>query len=114
MNHTVELTNIIVGCFLIVIGILIKHARMYFLIAGYNTMPKERKQHFDIKGFSTLFRNCFILMGVIIIAGQYVLFWAGWKNGPLWIVTISVGCIIPYLILKGKKYDHSNTKDLME
>ena len=106
MDRTIEITNLIVGIFLILVGILIKHAKMYFLIAGYNTMPRERKQHFNIEGFSSLFRNCFVLMGIIITAGQYLLFWIGWDHGPMWIVTIAVGSIIPYLIIRGKKYDH--------
>ena len=112
MDHTIEITNLIVGIFLILIGILIKHAKMYFLIAGYNTMSEERKRHFNIEGFSTLFRNCFVLMGVLIFAGQYLLFWMGWDQGPMWIVTISVGSIIPYLIIRGKKYDHTKKKNL--
>jgi len=80
---------------------------MYFLIAGYNTLPKEKKQHFDIEGFSTFFRNCFLLMGAVILIGQHILFWIVFVNGPAWVIPISVGSIIPYLIINGRHYDRS-------
>lgn len=34
-----------VAILFIVLGILIKYGKMYWLIAGYNTMPKEEKKN---------------------------------------------------------------------
>lgn len=41
----------------IILGILIKYGKMYFLIAGYNTASKEEKEKVDVKGIATVFRN---------------------------------------------------------
>jgi len=47
---------VIVAFIFILLGIVIKHGKMYFLIAGYNTMSKEEKAKYDIEGIATLFR----------------------------------------------------------
>jgi hypothetical protein len=41
----------------ILLGILIKYGKMYFLIAGYNTMSKAEKEKVDIKGIATVFET---------------------------------------------------------
>lgn len=51
----------------IALGVLIKHAKMYFLIAGYNTMPQEEKAKYDIEGIATLFRNVMAGMGLLML-----------------------------------------------
>lgn len=56
----------------IVLGILIKYGKMYYLIAGYNTMPKEEKDKYDIEGIATLFRNVMFGMAFIIIIAHFV------------------------------------------
>lgn len=53
----------------IVLGILIKYGKMYFLIAGYNTMSKEEKEKYDIEGIASVFRNIMFGMAFIIIIG---------------------------------------------
>jgi uncharacterized membrane protein len=104
------LINVLTGVFIIFLGILIKHGKLYNLIAGYNTMPKEKKKNIDIKGYSTLFRNCFVLMGLIIIVGNYFLVWLKLETLNLYIITVSVVGVLPFLFVMGKKYDH-NKKD---
>ena len=39
---------LITAILFIVFGILIKYGKMYFLIAGYNTMSKEEKEKYNI------------------------------------------------------------------
>jgi len=41
---------IIMGVFLIVMGLTIHVFKWYFLISGYNTMPEEKKANVDVKG----------------------------------------------------------------
>lgn len=65
-----SLPHIFIGLFLILLGVLIKHAKWYFLIAGYNTMPKEQKESYDIEGIATLFRNVMFYMGGVLIIGS--------------------------------------------
>ncbi len=104
-------TNVIIGASFILLGILVKHGNMHFLIAGYNTMPRDKKKNVDIQGFSTLFRNCFILIGFVIIAGNFIFQWLGMHLLSEWITGISVGSILPYLLIKGQKFDKNNSPE---
>jgi uncharacterized membrane protein len=90
----------------IILGILIKYGKMYFLIAGYNTMPKEEKEKYNIKGIATLFRNVMFGMGLAIIAGHFI---ASKLENPTIENIAFFGAIllgVPYLLIKSnsKKY----------
>ena len=63
---------LITAILFIVFGILIKYGKMYFLIAGYNTMSKEEKEKYDIEGIATVFKNVMFGMAFIIILGDFV------------------------------------------
>jgi len=63
---------IIVSITLILLGILIKHAKWHFLIAGYNTSSKEEKKSVDVERAATLMRNTLFFMGIIILSGYYI------------------------------------------
>ena len=103
--ETIEITNIVTGIFLIILGIVIKHGKMYILIAGYNTMPEKKKKNVDISGFASLMRNCFVLMGLMIIVGHYTLSYLGLIKLTDFLILISILIILPILIIKGRKYD---------
>ena len=64
-----------VAILFIVLGILIKYGKMYWLIAGYNTMPKEEKEKYNIEGIANVFRNVMFGMGFIIICGYLIAKW---------------------------------------
>jgi hypothetical protein len=61
-----------VAILFIVLGILIKYGKMYWLIAGYNTMPKEDKEKYNIEGIANVFRNVMFGMALIIIIGYFI------------------------------------------
>ena len=90
----------------IVLGLLIKYGKMYFLIAGYNIMPQEYKEKYDIDGIATVFRNAMFGMALINIIGYL---FAHQTENPafgkyaLW-TSMIIG--IPYLLIKSnsKKY----------
>ena len=89
-----------------ILGILIKYGKMYFLIAGYNTMSKEEKEKVDVKGIATVFRNAMFGMALIIITGY---FFAKKLENPnieniAFFGAILIG--VPYLLIKSnsKKY----------
>jgi Domain of unknown function (DUF3784) len=103
--------NVITGAFIILLGILIKHGNMENLIAGYNTMPSDKKKNFDQKGFSTLLRNCFILIGLVIIVGNFIFQWLGWFLLNQLIILISTGIFLPYLLVHGQKFDGNNSPE---
>ena len=52
-----DILNLIVGLFMIGVGFLVKSSPD--LMAGYNTMPKDKKENVDIESLSTFMRNGF-------------------------------------------------------
>lgn len=80
------------------------------LIAGYNTMPKDKKKNIDIAGLSTFMRNSLIIIGLSIIVGYYVFKWIGFTtiaNSMILIVTL-IGVII--MVIKAQGFDHNKNK----
>lgn len=104
-----DILSLIVGLFTIGIGFLVKSAPN--LIAGYNTMSKDKKKNVDIEGLSTFMRNGLITIGLSIIIGYYLFTWIGFTmiaNSMILIATL-VGATI--LVIKAQKYDHNKTKN---
>jgi len=56
----------------IILGILVKYGKMYFLIAGYNTMSAEKKATYDIEGIANLLKNVFFGMALLISIGHLI------------------------------------------
>ena len=95
-----------VAILFIVLGILIKYGKMYFLIAGYNTMKKEDKEKYDIEGIATVFRNVMFGMAFLITAGYFVAKWAELPNINNYAFWMAMLIGIPYLliVLNSKRY----------
>jgi len=102
--------SIILGLFFMGIGILVKHGKAYNLIAGYNTMSREEKANFDIEGYATFFRNFFVFLGLFIILGFYIFYWVGWTEIAYGWVISSIFLTLPYLLIRGQRYNHSASK----
>ena len=62
--------ELILGIVFIVVGLLIKYGKMYFLIAGLNTMNHKQRAEYNLEKIGTLFRNVLCSMGVFIIIGS--------------------------------------------
>lgn len=103
-----DISNLIVGLLMIGIGFLIKSFPN--LIAGYNTMSKDKKKNVDIEGLSTFMRNGLIAIGLTIIIGYYLFKWIGLTTiANLMIPTVTlVG--VTFLIIEAQKFDHNRTK----
>ena len=63
---------ILVALIFIIIGVLVKYGKMYFLIAGYNTMSAEKKAVIDIEKLAALLKNVFFGMALLIILGHVI------------------------------------------
>jgi len=64
-----DILIIIIGLFMAALGFL---AKAYpNLIAGYNTMPRDKKKNVDIEGLSTLIRNGLAITGLTIIVSYF-------------------------------------------
>lgn len=90
----------------IVLGVLVKYGKMYFLIAGYNTMTKDQRAKYDISGIAGLLCNTMFGMALVLVLGHLA---APWLKLPE-IEPISfygahlIG--LPYLLIRAnsKKY----------
>lgn len=56
---------LIMAIFFIICGLLIHKFKLYWLIAGYNTMNKEEKSKVDIKGLARSMGIMFYLIAAI-------------------------------------------------
>lgn len=95
--------NIILGIFFIGIGLAVHVFKWYFLISGYNTMPKEKKANVDTAGLGRLMGiYAYINGGVFIFMG--VLQALGFKpvQTPAFVFFI-ISTV--YLLVKAQKYD---------
>ena len=90
----------------IILGILIKYGKMYWLIAGYNTMPKDEKEKYNIEGIANLFRDVMFGMALIIIVGYFITVLTEKPNIQNYAFWTSMIIGIPYLLIKSnsKKY----------
>jgi hypothetical protein len=106
--HFVEIFNLIFGLLIIGSGFLVK--AFPDTIAGYSTMSKEEKKNVDIKRASTFIRNGYIITGLTIIAGYYILKWIGlgvFANYFCIAATLTGTAII---IIMAQKFDHNKYK----
>jgi len=95
--------NIILGIFFIGIGLAVHVFKWYFLISGYNTMPKEKKANVDTAGLGRLMGiyacingGVFIFMGVLQALGFKPV------QTPAFVFFI-ISTV--YLLVKAQKYD---------
>ena len=95
-----------VAILFIVLGILIKYGKMYWLIAGYNTMPKEDKEKYNIEGIANVFRNVMFGMALIIIIGYFIAKLTENPDIQNYAFGTSMIVGIPYLLIESnsKKY----------
>lgn len=91
--------NLIVALIFIILGVLIKNFKIYFLIAGYNTMSKEDQEKHDIECIATVFRNAMFGMAIILLLGYGISKW--FHNSNIELITLFVAIIIglPYLLI---------------
>ena len=106
MNDQAVLIGVIVfsGLLIIGLGIYIQKAKAYHLIAGYNTQSKEEREKFDIEKFALVFRNCFVIMGILMVLSYPILRFLN-LDKYLSIIAISIIIIgVLYLNYMGQVY----------
>jgi len=67
--NRVILTGILVFVISLAVGAAVKYGKQYWLIAGYNTMPKDKQQNVDIAGLASFMGNCAFILGSFFLAG---------------------------------------------
>lgn len=100
-----QVVNLIIGAFFIGLGFLVKANPI--LIAGYNTMPEEKRKNVDIDGLSTVMKNYMIAMGIALIVGGFVFDWLGWKMlADSWIIVCVLGTM-PFMLMHAQRFDRN-------
>jgi len=103
-----DILNIIVGLFMIGMGFLVKSTPS--LIAGYNTMPDDKKKNVDIVGLSTYMRNSLIIIGLSIIAGYYLFKWVGFTVIADSIILIATLIGVLIMVINAQRFDKNKDK----
>ncbi len=88
---------------LLVLGLLVHVFRMYFLISGYNTMPKAKREKVDVRSIARLigwwsYANAAVLVvvGVLLAVGVAV---------PLAVPLVFFGVTTLALLVRAQRYD---------
>lgn len=103
-----DILIIIIGLFMAAIGFL---AKAYpNLIAGYNTMPRDKKKNVDIEGLSTLIRNGLAITGLTIIGGYFVFKWLGFTTVANLMIVIVTLAGVTTIAVKAQRFDHNKSK----
>ena len=88
--------HILTGVFLIVVGLLVK--RFPMLIAGYNTMPAEKKKNVDIAGLSSFMRRHLVII-VLNLTGQ--------QDALPVVYVIYLPVYVVWMLVRAQRYDHN-------
>lgn len=88
----------IAGLFFI-LGVLVKYGKLYFLLAGYNTLSKEEKEKYNIAKIASVFRNAVFLMAGMIVLGYFMGVW--FDNPKIEKITFFIAILfgLPYLLI---------------
>jgi uncharacterized membrane protein YfcA len=98
-------THLLASLILIAIGFLVK----FFpnLIAGYNTLPADKKKNVDVDGLSTLIRNGFIIMGLCVMLGHFFFRWIALDLMADYIILLVLIIGISIMVVKARRCDHN-------
>lgn len=94
---------LLLGGFFVAMGLAVHVFKAYFLIAGYNTMPKEKKANVDTRGLGRLIGLYSYVNGGLLIA-MGISHALGLQLGILPII-VFFGISTVYLLIKAQKYD---------
>jgi hypothetical protein len=92
-----------VGLFFIALGYLIKYAKWYWLIAGYNMASPEEKEKIDIVGLSHSMSTALFASGIAMFLFGIGL-WAGFPLPVHLGITLIPILLCLYLVWNGQKY----------
>ena len=93
---------------LLIIGVMVKYHHAYWLISGYNTMSKEKKQNVDIEGLANFTGNFCFALAVIISVAMALL--TGGYDVAAGVVFALLFPVSIYMLIKAQQYD-GNTRN---
>ena len=102
---------ITIALIFILLGIAIKYGKMYFLIAGYNTMPKEEQERYDIKGIANVFKTVMFSMAFALIVGYGLAKWLEQPKIEIYTLFTTLAIGMTYLIIVSNSSKYKIKKD---
>ena len=108
MSAVLFVSGLIPVVILVIIGMLIKYKKAYWLISGYNTMSAEKKKNVDIESLGKLAANVSFFIAALIFVAEILIF-----IGKVPISMMVFALLIPtviYTLIKAQRYD-GNTRD---
>ncbi|WP_460220594.1 DUF3784 domain-containing protein [Psychroserpens sp. MEBiC05023] len=102
---------LVVAVIFIVLGIAIKYGKMYFLIAGYNTLSKDEQSKYDIEGIATIFRNAMFSMALIMILGYLIAKWFEFPKIEPYTLGVVLVIGLPYILIVSNSDKYKIKKD---
>jgi len=96
------------GMLLLLLGVAVKHLKWYWLIAGYNTMPKDQQQQVNTEGLGRATGHFLYLLGALMMGGS-LLQARGMDNAFLVTMLIQLA-VIPFFIVRVQRYDPTTRK----
>ncbi|TFZ41716.1 DUF3784 domain-containing protein [Soehngenia longivitae] len=102
----------IIGLLFIFLGFAIHKLKWYFLIAGYNTSPKDMKKNVDTEGLGKLIGSyMYFIGGLFILIGIFSYFFPELIStfNAIFIVIFIISTIL--VIIKAQKYDHNKQEN---
>lgn len=93
------------GAFLIVVGLLVK--RFPMLIAGYNTLPAEKKKNVDVEGLSSFMRRHLVIIGALWTLLAVTLTLTGQQDALPVIYGIYVPVYVVWMLIRAQRFDHN-------
>ena len=92
--------SIIVALIFVLLGALIKYGKMYFLIAGYNTMSKKEKNKYNVDGLATVMWNGMLGMALLLVLGHFTAKWLDYPQIETYAMFGALIIGIPYILIK--------------
>ena len=104
MESGIVISLIITDLCFIFIAFGINENNAKYLLAGYNTMSKEKKEAFDLINYLKFFKKFFINLA-IYSSLIYLIFYIAFDEVTASIVyIISILIPLPYMVYKGNKF----------
>lgn len=94
--------DLIVGFAILVLVVIIPTFRLYWLIAGVNTTPKEQLRKMDLKYIGKYFGICMSGLGLLLILNPFVFSYFELKPYIQFIQLITVFSVVAFMFVFGR------------
>ncbi|UNC92278.1 DUF3784 domain-containing protein [Candidatus Contubernalis alkaliaceticus] len=87
------------------LAIGVKYFKWYWLIAGYNTMPKKEKENVDKDGLANFIGNWLFVLAGLLVSLEVL---PPYGNVSIIVFVVSFIMVITYMVVGAQKYIKSN------